>query len=306
MRRRGFTLVELLVVITIIGILMALLLPAVNSVRELMRSTLCMQRQQQWAHATLTYTETFQEFPGYAKNIGPKPLRATWEVQLLPFVDRNDLYDSWTGKKPPPAGSTTPPPPAAKTVFLDVLICPSNPPDTPICQGSFVGNAGSSASKELTGNGIFVNRNATPSLIIKPDSVKDGMQQTLLYSENCQAQNWNGTIGNGTDLPAASDADAQKYCCFVFNETDTTGTGTRRINRGKNDTVTTAAQMTLEYARPSSQHTGGVNVVFCDGHGQFLTDSIDYTVYQQLMTSDSRNAASGVAGLPPLNDADYR
>ena len=57
----------------------------------------------------------------------------------------------------------------------------------------------------------------------------------------------------------------------------------------------------IRYARPSSHHSGGVVVSFCDGHQQFVSEDIDYRVYQHLMTPDSK--AAGVAG--ELKESDY-
>jgi prepilin-type processing-associated H-X9-DG protein len=79
----------------------------------------------------------------------------------------------------------------------------------------------------------------------------------------------------------------------------------RRINGDRNTNATAAP--TMDYARPSSNHRGGgVNATFCDGHVQWLNDTIDYRVYQQLMTPDSKRS-----DLPPaaksyiLNEQDY-
>ncbi len=57
----------------------------------------------------------------------------------------------------------------------------------------------------------------------------------------------------------------------------------------------------LKYARPSSRHGDGVVVIFCDGYGRFLSEDIDYRVYQHLMTPDSR--AAGVPGV--LSEDDF-
>ena len=87
--RNGFTLVELLVVIAIIGVLMGLLLPAVQMAREAARRTQCQNNLKQWGLA-------FQQFEGSSKEI--PPARAadgflTWPVLLLPYLEQRALYD---------------------------------------------------------------------------------------------------------------------------------------------------------------------------------------------------------------------
>ncbi len=303
-RHSAFSRMDLLVIFLCLFVLGCVGLHFLLQGRIDNRSVSCMQNQQQWAHATLTYAETFQEYPGYSNKIGTGT-RATWQVRLLPFVDRNDLYDVWTGKKPPANGQS-----ATPTPYLANLICPNNPPDTPVCQSSFVANCGAAGYPEYAGNGIFVNRYDGP-LIIRPDTVKDGIQFTLLFSENLQAGNWNANVPNTAPL---SSEDCKRLTGMVFFDDDSIGTGTRRINRGKSDPGPAATQ---EYSRPSSMHTGGVNVVFCDAHCQFLSDSISYDVYRQLMTVDTAAATPGPtaastpsapypAALPALKDADYQ
>src|SRR4051794_27070237 len=149
---RGITRIEIIVLVVILGAICAILFPGMNRHVGIQRNTGCMQRQQQWAHACLTYAETFQEYPGYSNKIGPAQTRVTWQIRMLPFVDRSDIYDVWSGKKPP-ANSQSPTP----TPYLDIMICPSNPPDTPTCQSSFVANCGGASSTPYAGNGIFVN-----------------------------------------------------------------------------------------------------------------------------------------------------
>jgi prepilin-type N-terminal cleavage/methylation domain-containing protein/prepilin-type processing-associated H-X9-DG protein len=96
--RKGFTLVELLVVIAIIGILVALLLPAVQAAREAARRTQCTNNIKQLALACHNYHDTHKAFP---INYGQWNIRAphdgmstSWMVSVLPFVEQQPLYDS--------------------------------------------------------------------------------------------------------------------------------------------------------------------------------------------------------------------
>ena len=99
---RGFTLVELLVVITIIGILLALILPGVNLVREQGRQTTCANNQKQVCTAILGYEVAKRRLPGVVNVAGgPVTFNGTtvtvqysWAVAILPNLDRNDLYNS--------------------------------------------------------------------------------------------------------------------------------------------------------------------------------------------------------------------
>ncbi len=101
--RRGFTLVELLVVIAIIGLLVALLLPAVQMAREAARATTCKNHLRQVALGTELFYDANQAYP--PGRIAPRPLdvdelscggaEASWMVRILPFVERGAIYDRW-------------------------------------------------------------------------------------------------------------------------------------------------------------------------------------------------------------------
>lgn len=98
--RQGFTLVELLVVIAIIGILVGLLLPAVQQIREAARRTQCLNNLKQLGLAAHNYESAFKRFPpGY---LGATPLPGDYSqnsnighlVHLLPYVEQQAIYDA--------------------------------------------------------------------------------------------------------------------------------------------------------------------------------------------------------------------
>ncbi|HZN34995.1 MAG TPA: DUF1559 domain-containing protein, partial [Pirellulaceae bacterium] len=134
--RRGFTLVELLVVIAIIGVLVALLLPAVQSAREAARRMSCQNNLKQLALACHNFEDTFKSLP--AGNVyrpdaqGKNNYYETWTISILPFMEQANLYTSHYDQNVPnaitDANSPTKMAILRKTV-LKAHICPSDPTD---------------------------------------------------------------------------------------------------------------------------------------------------------------------------------
>jgi prepilin-type N-terminal cleavage/methylation domain-containing protein/prepilin-type processing-associated H-X9-DG protein len=132
-RRRGFTLVELLVVIAIIGMLVALLLPAVQAAREAARRAQCSNQIRQWGLAAHNYHDTFLAFPmTNAQNYRPNSQGFSPQARLLPFIEQNNLQAQFDFAQPAftgPWNALVPNPQfaAAFATPIKVALCPSDP-----------------------------------------------------------------------------------------------------------------------------------------------------------------------------------
>jgi len=168
--RYAFTLVELLVVIAIIGMLIALLLPAVQAAREAARRMQCSNHQKQFTLALHNYHGAYDEFPTARTNVGPKA-DATWEEAgtwgpdffLLPFMEQQALYDDATTWAKAQTGSSVTIANynnykgANVHVVISTLVCPSDPNGT--TPGYTNGAGKGTRNNIITCRGDFVYRN---------------------------------------------------------------------------------------------------------------------------------------------------
>ena len=128
MKRRGFTLIELLVVIAVIGILIAMLLPAVQQVREAARRSDCMNRLRQIGLATTMFHDSYRAFPParlYPKKYPVPPYdkgfdEPSWLVRILPYIEQTNFYQEWDLSTP--YGQH---PEEVISQPLDLFVCPS-------------------------------------------------------------------------------------------------------------------------------------------------------------------------------------
>jgi len=134
-QRSGFTLVELLVVIAIIGILVALLLPAVQAAREAARRMSCGNNLKQIALATHNYHDTYRAFPLGQRASLPGGWGPSWYVGMLPFCEQSPMFDKWAwGQHDGHMRTNTAAPTATRNAMgaqflLPYAACPSSPLD---------------------------------------------------------------------------------------------------------------------------------------------------------------------------------
>jgi prepilin-type N-terminal cleavage/methylation domain-containing protein/prepilin-type processing-associated H-X9-DG protein len=245
-KKYGFTLVELLVVIAIIGILIGMLLPAVQQVREAARRTQCANNLKQATLAALNYESAHMEFPAGSSQYGyigtsRKRGNSFW-IPLLPFVEQGSLYDlydlDWGGY----TGSGANPNRALlEGKSFSFLQCPSSPlpvfpevadgnmpqvghsnggsnPSTAMRSCYFgVGGSERHVSRRLGDAGGYISEGGVLGLrAISMGRIADGTSNTMILGEQSdyfQAEGNDGVVGN---LDARSDCNAG----FALGETD--------------------------------------------------------------------------------------
>lgn len=300
--RNAFTLVELLVVITIIGMLVALLMPAVQSAREAARRATCVNNQKQLSLALMNFESSRRYFPGWRDQLpGTEDNRnATWVVMLFPFLERSDLWRDWSawGEGEIDTADLE----IRSKPLIRLLVCPSDPPISTApgsAPNAYVVNTGL-VGEDVDGRtrdtssvdpprlndprwGVFHDRVLT-SVSVSLDfiSQNDGSSTTLLLSERLrpagsqEAYQWDTGRIEGH---AIHDAAYENNIGFVWYGEDWNG-GVDLDEARVSDHV-------------SSNHGGGVVAFFADGHYQFIRDTIDYPVYQALMTPNGRDRIDG-------------
>jgi prepilin-type N-terminal cleavage/methylation domain-containing protein/prepilin-type processing-associated H-X9-DG protein len=259
---RGFTLIELLVVMAIIGVLIALLLPAVQACRSAARRTQCVHNEMQMGLAMQNYESAFETFPpGVVNATGPilnkqEGYHYSWIVQVLPYLDQNNTYNHINFQVGAYHENNT----AVRTMKIASLLCPADPIATDSTsngfgQTSFCGAYhGFEAPIDASNNGIlYLNSH------IGLDNIPDGASSTMLLSEARLEEHSFGWMS-----------------------------GTRATLRNGGTTLNGATPVpTKTNPSPvggfSSYHPSGINIAMADGSVRFLRSSANPTSLQRLI-----------------------
>ena len=322
-QRFGFTLVELLVVIAIIGMLVALLIPAVNAARERARQAQCLNNMKQVLTGMMSYETNKKRYPGYIEPIQRSnkefvtidtsggitesffgssgsqekdSATTSWAAAILPQIDQAPIYDNLVDASVPDGDART------LVKQLEIYICPS---DTELSAQpdnaglSWVMNTGawdlpnsgnypanySTIPGDIKANGIGHNR-ALGSVKLNMSSIKDGASNTLLLSENLH-KDFESTPYCWAGV--SSDQIPEQFfgMVWVVDENPSSSGAQLPISVEDDSDAGVYDSTTAEYARPASAHPGGIcNAGFAGGNAKALKADIDYTVYQRLLTTD--------------------
>jgi prepilin-type N-terminal cleavage/methylation domain-containing protein/prepilin-type processing-associated H-X9-DG protein len=330
-RRRGVTIVELLVTIAIIAFLVGVLSPVLQVVRESARRTSCANNLRQIALGMATYDDAQKQLPGwrnvldaYTKvriSTDPKTACVSWTVPILPHIEGKPTHDWYTAYTTAAASTSGNP----STKKIPTYACASRGEVTTTSPLSYAVNAGeeldeaSTPASQFEGDGVFADvvgnlpgeptfdasrPTYRPAVVSLKKVAVDGASFTILLTER-SGQNAAGDISwSANPVVVKANAGARIENHSILHPLEI-GLGSRTeaqvINPTgdtcplPNPTPVNANRDDWKERYPSSRHPTAVNVAFCDGRTRVLRNGIDSWVYCQLLSSNGKSGSARVA-----------
>jgi prepilin-type N-terminal cleavage/methylation domain-containing protein/prepilin-type processing-associated H-X9-DG protein len=316
--RSAFTLIELLVVIAIIAVLIGLLLPAVQKVREAAARAKCQNNLKQLGLAMHIYHDANGKLPPQTANNANKCCNGTWQMAILPTVEQGALwqaYQNWGGTV---AGGPTYEQREnllVTSVRLPTFTCPSDLPNTAksgtfngtkyfITQHNYLVNVGNidyaqgkdGALPDQPAGLKFLGAPFSRSKQFTLTDVTDGTSNTLMAAEvnQGQDQDFRGLTwwaeGSGFTTYRTPNSPGPDYIANGSGAPGCVPTSQNPLNADCKAFPSPNPNWNMFTAR--SRHTGGVNAALCDGSVHFFTNDITWQVWQALGTSQGGESAT--------------
>lgn len=264
---RGFTLVELLVVVAIIGVLVALLLPAVQAARESSRRSQCANNLRQQGLALIGFEGEHRTLPVGCLDCLDNPKRFhSWNSQILPWLEQAALRKQldFTIASYQPANIDV------GGILLDVFLCPST------LEQEFVSTTGLWKKGAFTDYGGIYGVGGTGQ-----DKVDEEWNKQLLKSEALGVFVYDQAIafeditdGTSNTVACAELLGRRRGECEWVNGNNIFA---QDVESAVNDAVITSVGI-------GSPHAGGAQVAFCDGHVAFLSEQMEQRALNALLT----------------------
>jgi prepilin-type N-terminal cleavage/methylation domain-containing protein/prepilin-type processing-associated H-X9-DG protein len=310
--RRAFTLIELLVVIAIIGVLIALLLPAVQKVRDAANRTKCQNNMKQQGLALHHYHDVYATFPPGMVNDEERPPAGyhpewSWMALTMAFYEESNLYkiaDDYArqpGNYYQAFGDAGTPPNPAVSVVVKLWTCPADPRTDLTAVGvtdtgkhimvaftEYLGVNGTSANPEVivigkpvqpNQDGIFYHKSK-----VRIADITDGTSNTLMVGERPPSADlnfgwWFGSDGRDEQGTGEGTLGSTELGYFNHVLKGQFGCSNPKLGLQAGDVNDNCDQ-----AHFWSLHTGGANFLLADGSVRFLTYSIKPDTFAQLCT----------------------
>lgn len=294
MKRRGFTVLEVVVVMGVIGIALALLLPAVFVARESARRIQCQNNLRQISLALHNYHDMHSVFPpGYvARGVDATDPAAAetgpgfaWSVLLFPFIDQAPLYRTLDFSVDPyisfaPGGT-----------ILAAYVCESSPDARMSYAGSFGFGSLTTRPGRPAVPGVFYRNSRVPEF-----DIRDGTSNTFLVGERADVHNF-----VDGEPPVQAGGLWMAAARGVYRDAGVTSAPDSvegpasflLANVGQDEPFQVHAVhcRTNHIAAFSSRHPGGANFAMADGAVMFVADTIEYELYRRLGQRSDRQVA---------------